>query len=185
MKNNFPKIQFLLSLALLLLLAGAFIFFYRYVNLKNQEAQELNFQAENETSRREEAKLLNLSINSIKEEETRLDTHFARGSDIVPFLDTIEALAPQAGAKAETSSVDVAKDNDGLLVKVEATGSFESLYKFLTLLENSPYELQFLQVDLSKKNETEAPITAEDGTILPQAPSWHGDFEIRLLSFTP
>ena len=33
---------------------------------------------------------------------------------------------------------------------IKASGSFEALYKFLTLLENSPYELDFISMDIQK-----------------------------------
>jgi len=77
-----------------------------------------------------------------------LETHFIKSSDVVPFLNTIEALGPAVGASAEIDSVDTSPDGASLIVELQASGSFGAVYKFLTLLENSPYELNFLSMDI-------------------------------------
>jgi hypothetical protein len=108
-----------------------------------------------------------------------LETHFAKNSDIVSFLDTIEKLAPTVEAKAQVNSVNTSADNSRLLVGLKASGNFEAIYKFLTLLENSSYELDFLSMDLHK-------IASLDNINKSAADSkWEVVFEIQLLSFVP
>ncbi len=120
-----------------------------------------------EANRRNEIKTLNDSVKMIEEEKIRLETHFAKSSDIVPFLDTIEGLAPKVSVETEVSAVDVAEDHSGLLIGMKASGTFSGLYKFLTLLENSPYELKFIGMDINKET----------------ASKWNAVFQIKLLSF--
>jgi hypothetical protein len=183
MQNNFKKIPFFILIIFLFFLVFAFLFLYRGVNSNGEKAAQTTIDLENEISRRDEIKALNRSIDAIKGEKADLETHFAKSSDIVPFLDTIEALAPRVGAKAQVTSVDILKDNSGLMVQISASGSFASLYKFLTLLENSPYELEFTGVDIQRQNDTGV---ADPNAKVPVPVSvaiWQAIFRIKLLSF--
>ena len=71
--------------------------------------------------------------------------------------------------------IEVTKDNTGLILKMKDTGSFSQVYKFITLLENSPYELEFTSVNIHSllkedKNNTQKTI-------------WEADLSIKLISF--
>ena len=92
----------------------------------------------------------------------------------MPFLDLLERLAPQVGADAEVLLVDKAKDGSLLSVDVRVIGNFEAIYKFLTLLENFPYELEIISVDIQKKGG--------EGV---ESSKWEGVFKVKLLSFIP
>lgn len=177
MQSNFPKIQLFLSVIFLIFSCLLFLFFYREVNNKNIESQLKEMQLQKETRRRDEIKALNNSVKIIEEEKTKLETHFAKSSDVVPFLDTIEALAVKVGAKAEVVSVDILKDNTGLLVGMSAGGDFEGLYKFLTLLENSSYELEFVTLDINRK----IALSAVNKSVI--ISEWNAVLKIKLLSF--
>ncbi|MEI8175115.1 MAG: hypothetical protein WCG28_04155, partial [bacterium] len=105
----------------------------------------------------------------------QLGTHFAQSSNIVPFLDIIEGLATKVGTKAEVTSVDPLGDNAGLSVGMKASGSFSSVYKFITLLENSPYELEFVSMNIQKGIEADAKGNVSE--------VWNAIFRLKLLSF--
>lgn len=177
MKNYFPKIPLLLSITFFAILVAAFMFSFQQINNENLEAQLKEGEWHNETERREEIKSLNRSIKIIETEREKLETHFARSSDIVPFLDTIEGLAPKVGVKAEVSSVNILEDHSGLLVVMAAAGTFEGVYKFLILLENSPYELEFTGIDMQRQ------VGVFTGPKGKQVPIWGATFKIKLLSF--
>ena len=178
MKNNFPKIPLILSAIFFVFFGFAFVFLYTKINDNNQKAEQGTIAWQTEALQRDEIKSLNHSIQMIADDRALLETHFAKSSDIVPFLDTIEKLAPEVGAKAEVSSVNTPADN-GLTVGLKASGSFEAIYKFLTLLENSPYELDFLSMDMHKLTGPSA-----SGENI-QNPGWEAVFKIQLLSFIP
>jgi hypothetical protein len=130
-----------------------------------------------EVERRDEIKALDSSIQSISSERTQLDTHFAKSSDVVPFLDTLGALGTQVGTKIQVVSVNISQDNNGLLVELKASGTFEALYKYITLLENSPYEIEFSGMDLQKD------ISTGTGAKGAKASMWNMVLNIKLLSF--
>ncbi len=177
MKNTFPKIQFFTSLVFFLVSFALFFYFYRAVNNLNDKTQIAETAWQTENLRREEIKTLDQSITEIKDERALLDTHFAKSSDVVPFLNTIEGLAPKVGASASTSAVVISDDKAGLVVEVKVSGSFSSIYKFINLLENSPYELQFIGMDLNKETTTDSTGTTVAGA------SWNANLKLKLISF--
>lgn len=179
MPKNFPKIALLLSLIFFIFSCVAFLFLYKTVNKNNEESRLREQEWHSEALRRDEIRTLDNSVKIIESERTKLETHFAKSSDVVSFLDTIESLAPQTGAKAEVTSADISQDYTTLLVGLKASGTFSSLYKFLTLLENAPYELEFVGVEMHKEGGTE--VVGKDVKL----PKWNMVFKIKLLSFVP
>ncbi|HTE48300.1 MAG TPA: hypothetical protein VK675_00120 [Candidatus Paceibacterota bacterium] len=175
MQSNFPKIPFFGSVIFFIVSCLFLIYFSRLINNNDSVAQLKESQWQIETQRRDEIKALDRSVKIIETERADLETHFAKSSDIVPFLDTIEGLASQVGGKAEVTTVALSVDHSGLLVGMKADGTFGQLYKFLTLLENSPYALQFVSMDLKKGISVPDP-NAKLG-------DWEMIFNIKLLSF--
>lgn len=179
MKNKFKKMSLILSIIFFILFCLIFIFLFKKINDNNQKAEQADVAWAKEARLREDIKSLNLSLKNIEVDRAQLETHFAKSSDVVPFLDTIEKLAPKVGALAQIDSVNTALNSTRLLVGLKATGSFESIYKFLTLLENSSYELDFLSMDLHKLTTNEVS-GKNTGNI-----KWEVFLKIQLLSFVP
>jgi hypothetical protein len=173
MKHNLQKVPLVISLILFIFLCFTFWFLYRAINSNNQKAEAGMITWQAEASRRDDITSLDRSLQEIAPDRMLLETHFAKSSDVVPFLDTVEGLAPKAGALAQVNSVNI--DNTGLIVELKALGSFESIYRFLTLLENSPYELDFISMDI----HTAVQVTDKNV----KSPSWEAIFKIKLLSF--
>ena len=179
MQSNFPKVPFFLSISFFLLCLFSFLFLYQQVNNKNSLIEQAQSSWQTEAMRRNKIKSLDNSIKIIATEKQQFETHFAQSSDIVPFLDTVEKLAQPVGAQAQITSVDILPGNTGLSVGMKASGSFESVYKFLRLLENSPYELSFMSVNIQNGSLSDT----SGKTSTPK--TWEAIFKIKLLSFTP
>ena len=108
-----------------------------------------------------------------------LDSHFAQSSDVVPFLNTIEQLGIPTGTNVVVTSVMTGTNNSELVVDLKVTGTFEQVYEFLALLENSSYEINFNSMDLHKLSlQNAATKNVGNG-------AWEANFEIQLLSFVP
>ena len=176
-QSNFLKIPLLISAMFFVVSLITFVFLYKAVNTNNKEALEREEKWRNEELRREGIKTLDSSVKAIEEEIRELETHFAKSSNVVPFLNTIEGLASRVGAQAEVTFITPLTDQAELTVEMKTSGTFDSLYKFLTLLENSPYELEFVGVNMSKEagSETEGKNVAVS--------KWSAIFKIKLLSF--
>jgi archaellum component FlaF (FlaF/FlaG flagellin family) len=166
------KKSLILSIIFFIFFSFVFVFLYKDINNKKEAIQTAQEKWQTEAIRRENIKFLIDSVKSIKIERTSLDTHFVQSSDVVPFLDTIEELAKNVGANAEVISVDVAKDNLLLVVQMSTSGSFETIYKLILLLENSPYDLEFILVDIKNLNSS-----------IKKIPQWTATLQIKLLSF--
>jgi len=177
MKNNSQKTRLFLSVIFFVFFCLAFVFLYRKIDGNNQKAEQNAIAWQIEERRRDEIKSLDHSLQMIADDRALLETHFAKSSDVVPFLDTIEKLAPEAGAKTGIDSVSTMADSAGLIVGLKASGSFEAIYKFLTLLENSPYELDFLSMDMHKLAVPDALDKTASNL------GWEAVFKIQLLSF--
>ncbi|MDR3519722.1 MAG: hypothetical protein P4L63_02450 [Candidatus Pacebacteria bacterium] len=186
MKNNFSKILILLSALLFISSCAIFVFLYREINTNNSKAESDTAAWQTEALRRDDITSLNNSLAQVSNDRSLLQTHFAQSSDVVPFLNTIEQLAPPTGTVAQVESVSSGANNTGLVVELNASGSFQQLYKFLTLLENSPYELNFLSMDIHKSTVLDASTnpTSSSGT-KSSSTGWNAVFQIQLLSFVP
>jgi hypothetical protein len=173
MKIAFQKIHLVFSIIFLFLSCVIFYFLYIQIEKNNLSTQEHTVSWQEESTRRAEIKSLDRGIKMIDTEKTELEKHFVYNSNLVPFLNTIEGLGTKSGARTETTSVDLSTDSLSLLVGLKTTGNFESIYKFLLLLENSPYELEILSMNINR----------DSPDIASKSPSWTAVFRLKLLSF--
>jgi Tfp pilus assembly protein PilN len=189
MKNSFKKFKkgpLIASLIFLLVVIFVFVLLHKKIQSNNQESSVKEAEIQTETSRKNEVKALKQLLGEIGEEKTSLDTHFIKSSDVAVFLDALENLAPRVNVKAEVTLVDVAADNTSLTVGMTAKGSFEALYKFITLLENSSYQLEFVSMQMNRIGVVEE--TNAEGESVPGAGGvvqWSANFKVKLLSFLP
>lgn len=177
MKNNFQKILLFISATFLLLFCFIFLFLYKEINNNNKKTQQNETDLQTETLRRYNMASLNQLLQKIAPDKVVLDNHFIKSSDVVPFLNLIEKLALEAGVSVEIDSIDSKTINSELTVEFKASGEFEVIYKFLTLLENSPYELEFLSMDIHKSSL----LDVSDENL--KNSNWEAIFKIQLLSF--
>jgi hypothetical protein len=68
----------------------------------------------------------------------------------------------------------VSEDKASLVVGIKTEATWSSLYRFLSLLENSTYELEFVSLNLHKTKSLDEGVEDTE---------WEGSFTIKLLSF--
>ena len=179
MKNSLQKILLFISITLLLLFYFAFVFLYQKINDNNQKTQQTTISLQKESNRRDDIASIDRATKKIFADRILLESHFIKSSDVVPFLNTIEKLAKESGVLAQINSVNTKTDNTELTVDLKASGRFEAIFKFLTLLENSPYLLDFISMDMQKLSSlTEISKNINNS-------NWGVVFKIKLLSFVP
>lgn len=172
--KKFKKFPLIVAILFLIASCVGFWFVLNKINANEAISGETQSRWQAEAIRREGIRSLERSIKDIQSEKNLLETHFAESSNVVPFLDTLESLARQAGAVAEVTSVDIVKDKSELSVAIHVSGGFGSVFKFTQLVENAPYEIVIDSFDLEKEIST-----GEVG-----GGAWDGFFTLRLLSFT-
>ena len=180
MKYNFLKLPFSLSIALLIFSCLSFSFLYIKIKNTDTVSTQIFNKWQEENQKRNDLEYFDHLIKSIDQEKTLLNIHFAEASDIVHFLNTIEKLTIGAKAEAEVVFVKVLDTDKTLSLQIKTSGSFESVYKFLMLLENSPYELDLSSLEMQR-------VSADDATDNSKAknPQWSVVFWVKLLSFIP
>jgi hypothetical protein len=176
MDNKFKKNSLALSIIVFLIFCGLFSFLYQGIENNLKISKETQVSLQQEAEKRQQVKDFNDSFKLIEKDKTLFETHFAQSSDIVPFLNTIEKMASSVGTKSEVSAIKVAEDGTGLILEMKDTGRFSQVYKFIMLLENSPYELEFTSVlmhtgtDDTDKNNT-------------KGSGWEATLKMKLVSF--
>lgn len=173
MQNKLQIIMLVASVVFFLAIFGAVWFLYDLTENKYRGVEEAQARWQAEEDHRAEVKQLERMLEEKKDARAELDKHFSRSSDVVPLLDSLEEAGASVAAKAEVSSVDRIEEGKFLLVGLKVSGDWNALYKFIILLENSPYELEFTSLDI-KKAFSEGGKTA-----------WDGFLEIKVLSFLP
>lgn len=171
MQNKLQNIILAASILFFVLATLSFLFLYRMVGKKHQAVEEAQVAWQTEALRRQDIKTLDRNLADVAEERAELEEHFSKSSDVVPLLDSVERLAVAASAKAEISSVDPLDGGKSLLIGIQSSGSWSAIYKFVTLLENSPYELEIILFDIRKSQS--------------EAGGWEGTFRVKVLSFLP
>lgn len=180
MKSISRKILVAVSFILLVFSCFVFVFLYKKVDNNRKTSEQLQFEYQTEETHRSEIKSLDNTIKAVNSEKMQLESHFASGSDVVPFLNTIEKSASDIGLKAEVYTVDVLKDNNGLSVGIKVSGNFQAIYNLLMLLENSSYELEFLSFNLQRNT---GPM--DESIETSKTYTWNADLKVKLLSFIP
>lgn len=175
MYNPNAQVKFLLGAILFFIVSVVgFYILYRQIGVNQTKRDELVGQWMAEERKREQMKELDVNVNNLGIKKDLLNSHFAIGSDIAPFLDSLEKSASSLGVEAEVISVNENQDKTGLLVGLRTAGSFEEIYKFIMLLENFSYEIDFSLINIDKRTSEK-----KDGT----ATSWEALFRFQLLSF--
>ena|SRR3989344_8614367 len=175
MQSIFQKKILILSIIFFIFSCFVFLFLYKIINDNKKISQLAQEKWQTEDTRKENTKSIINLIKEIEPERILLETHFVQSSDVVPFLNTIEKLAAEVEAKVEVTSVNVENANSSLMVEMEASGSFETIYKLIMLLENSPYDLEFVLVNIQSLNTQD--------TSTKKTSQWTANFKMRLKSF--
>lgn len=147
MKKTHYIYTFLSFILLICVSVGTYFSYKKILSVKEDIAQKQS-EWQIEENRRNEIKNLERSVKNLAEEKKDLDSHFVASDDPVAFLNSLESMALSVGAVAEVSTVGT-NNNAGLVVNLRATGGFDSLYKFLTLIENSHYIMEIQNMAMS------------------------------------
>lgn len=174
MKQHIDKLYLVCSIIFLAFFCYVFYFLYVQIITNDLTTKEIDAKWKAEFARREEIKSLEKALDTVSSEQSSLESHFVKSSDLVSFLNNMEDLGKGVSATAETTDLNLSSDKSTLVVRIKAEGNFESIYKFITLLENYPYQIEFSSLDVVKDSTD----TASKSSV------WKMEATINLLSFT-
>ncbi len=174
MQVTAPKKYLILAIIFFAVACGTFSYLYQSIKNNRKVFKDAQAAWQREEDRLAEIRMIDRSIKTVENEKMLFESHFASKKDVVPFLDTLEKIALSVGARAEVASVDTKEGSSGLTVALRATGSFEALYKLLTLLENSHFELKVEGLDMQRESLSDASGSSS---------KWRAVFQVKLLSY--
>jgi len=149
------------SIVLFIIASGSFAFIFLQTQ---QQGEKLVAQLDTLTEQRtqEEAffRLRRVAEESSAERSKLSEYFFAGESESIDFLNMVEQLAPEAGVTLETNSLNLIEGTESEDEKqwVEMGFSFEGsrsrVQNFITILEELPYVLKVITVDIVAADQT-------------------------------
>ncbi|MES3004968.1 MAG: hypothetical protein V4690_02550 [Patescibacteria group bacterium] len=124
------------------------------------------------------------NLDSIKDDQKKVNDFFVIKDGDVAFLEDLESLARNKGLSVEVQSlaieeVEGLKPNGltSLRIRVKVIGRWNSLYTFISQIENMPFKVTIERVNLIRGG------TPSDSAATPTASTWEGNLEIRVLKY--
>lgn len=143
----------LLAAAAVLVYAGMFIKVARL----NAEVSEIQAKIDSQGNKDAALRLSGKSLVETQAERSSLVSFFVAEDGPVSFIENLETLARSTGAliKIDSLSIDALSNQrfEKLSVRVEAIGPWNSVYKFLILVENMPYAVNISRVLISEDTD--------------------------------
>lgn len=167
MKNK--KLSIIVFIGLLIL-ASVFLCVFSFSSINKKTGQILNLQKEIAAAEKEffKNKSLGNFIGNLKEKKEKIDTvFFVSENGTVKIIEDLEFIAAKTGSGIKFNNINI---NDGVvqkpLIQFFITGRFDQVFRYLALLENLPYLINFEKIQCKKDQS-----------------AWGCDFEITLSSF--
>lgn len=140
--------------------------------------------AKNQVANHEDKVALKNLLDEVKPDVITLKTRIIDKGGTVPFINSIEALGRQSGAKANINSVGVSPATEGdsyeqLNFSVSTEGSWSQVYTFLSMVESLPYKVAIPTVSLSQSLYSEAGVAST--TKAKTVTQWKGAYTFSVL----
>ena len=173
------KTKQILMGTIVLVIAVFVLYIMLFLNLKEKNNNISVLTNEVDTVLQKEIKLRSVKylIKDTEDERADLDSHFVIDDEVINFIEIIENLGMDSGAKIEVTNVSVSSTNkeaadqinisELLYLDFKIEGRFAQMFHFLSILEKLPFKIDILRVNFGR-------IPNEDGKIK----SWNGFFSI-------
>lgn len=139
-------------------LAAVYGFLYTKIRAEVREATRLSTLIREGELQEETVGALRNFLSHTATERAKLESYLVGRDNVVDFLGFLESLGRRSGATITITSVQN-KNTDGnsladeLTVILEGTGSFSSLFHFLSLVESIPMKLEVGEVHLERSEK--------------------------------
>lgn len=167
MKIN-SKIFLIFSFTVLVFVIFGGWFLFNRISVLDKSIGETNISILNFTNDIKNLKSMESFLRESSEERKVLERAFVSEDGLVKFIEDLEENGKESGVDVEVNLATVSQDqSDSPSFRIESRGSFSSVYKYLTSLENLPYEISINRTSLDSEGEGK----------------WRGIYEIKLLSY--
>lgn len=185
MEHSSKTKQILLS-TVVMIIAVPVLYIMLFINIKEKNNNVSALTNEVDIVLQKEIKLRSVKflIRDTLQERADLDSHFVADDEIIDFIETIENLGADSGAKIEITNVSISsiekKEDDQVNISellnldFKIKGRFIQMFHFLSMLEKLPFKIDILRVNFENISEKSRKI---DKTLEP----WNGFFSITTI----
>jgi predicted O-linked N-acetylglucosamine transferase (SPINDLY family) len=182
MHKNRTTLIFFLSILITLASLATLFLFWKIIENKNEHTSNVISTLADKMAKKENAAELTAKMAEIADTESELDSHFVDSRQIDSFLAYLEGLGTTAGAQVAVKSFDPSATTDKtLVINLTAVGSYTSVMRTLTLLENAPYRMHITKAYLNKGTQSVTTIDAKGVSKTTETPSWQADISFSVL----
>ncbi len=146
----------LLSYSLILLIVIGIVIFALYnIKNKNQEASQLQSDADETALARQISRSIRLAQNNSSQDLADFDKLLLTSGKLVSLIDNIEKSGRALGLETNIVSVGKAEEKDSgqsniVSIAIETKGAWAPTLSFLRAIESLPYRVMISRSDLSK-----------------------------------
>lgn len=170
-KNSKILLGAVLTVFILLLIFWAFLFrsiggLSEEIGLIKGRIMTLDLELKN-------LKVLENFLSDTAPQREEISGGFVSENELIDFIEDLEGAGGNVGTEVKVESATFSGDKEASVpsFRLQASGSFDSLFKLMLVLENLPYEIDFEDLSFTK--------SSADG----KTSSWNGVFIIKLLSY--
>ncbi len=186
--KNLTRIKkiFIFCIALNVVIFGVYGFLFWDIRAKNIQVYELISEADRDIKKDETLRAIKLSLNNNQDFISQIDQFFVPRDGVVSFIDLLEKLGHDSGVELTIGSVSVeseTKNNNDfkeiLRLKLGSEGSWQSVFYFMSLVENLPYRIEFENASLVLAGASDSILFSGNGSRVRTSDEiWEGSFEV-------
>lgn len=137
---------------LCLFLAGVYYWIFSVVEKSKEEIVSLKTDLAIAEAKQARVKLLEAFIKEIAEDKNSIEDAFVDDRTIIKFIEEMERIAEisKVSLEIESASLPVSGQDLGPRFKLTVEGGFGHLFRYLKLLEDSPFQVLFKEVAFIK-----------------------------------
>ena len=145
------------ALMILVITLGAYGYVYAKVSARSTEASSLAQQIKNQNDAAVKATIAKTRLAELSTQQAAITQYFVSTSDVVPFIEKLQAIGKFIGADVQVASVAAAPASPygHLNLSVSITGTFDAVSRMLGAIEYQPYNTSISSVTISTtQNQT-------------------------------
>ena len=148
----------------LVVIGGAYAFFFLSVKERATRADEITSQANNLEDKNSSFSRMDTFSKDYAGDIERISDRFVKEREIVTFAERIEELSVSTGTSVTLESLEPESRPSGavLVLRVRARGSFQSVMKFAELIQKFPALIEVRTLSIVRRDER-----SSDENILP------------------
>lgn len=161
----------ILSIILLVLVVGFFVYFLNIIKNKNNHTSAVVIALEKKIVDKENINTLKGKMDELLNTDKELGGYLVETSKVYIFVEYLENIGTLNNVDLVVSGVEVLKnEKNKISVSLNIMGNFSDVMKAIAILENSPYNITIVSSSINKDTSVSTSV------------SWQVDLKLSVLS---